>query len=120
MAASAQAIQVGGKTAQEITKEVMASTEDTMLTISGLANTKLETVVRYLNREKISARGDAWFRRNHDNLVTDAVEQLISAREKAITSYLDKKELQEKDEAFRELVARGTVANEAYKQVFGK
>lgn len=110
---------MNGKTAEEMAKEIInAATADVEVSISGTNAQKLETVVRYLNREKISARGDNWFKKNHELLVTDALETLITAREKAITEYLNKKELQAKDEAFRDLVARGVSKDEAYKQAY--
>lgn len=120
MATPAQAVQVGGKTAQELTKEVMAAVEDQAVIITASTFSKLDTVTRYLNRERISAKGEGWFKRNYDNLVADTVEVLITGREKQILSYLDKKELQDKDESFRELLARGTEIAVAYKQCYGE
>src|SRR5437773_4014216 len=92
----------GTKTPQEMAKEIVqTATEDKMVIVQGTTFQKLETVVRYLNREKISARGDVWFRKNFDALVTDTVDSLITAREKSILDYLSKKEQAEKDEAYR-------------------
>ena len=108
-----------GKTAEAIAKEIIESAvEDKEVVISGTAFQKLETVVRYLNRDKIQARGQAWFDKNVDMLTTDAMETLINAREKAIVDYLAKKELNDKDEAFRTLVARGVNVQEAYKKIY--
>jgi hypothetical protein len=108
-----------GKTPEQIAKEIINdAVEDKLVSISGTAFQKLETVVRYLNRDKIQARGQAWFDKNVDMLTTDAMETLINAREKAIVDYLAKKELNDKDEAFRTLVARGINVQEAYKKVY--
>ena len=109
-----------------VTPEVMANdiikaaTENKSVVVSGTSFQKLTTVVRYLNRDKISARSEKWFRESFDRLVTDAVETLITAREKAITDYMAKKELDDRNKAFAELCARGTAVQDAYKQVFGK
>lgn len=108
-----------GKTAETIAKEIINdAVEDKLVSISGTAFQKLETVVRYLNRDKIQARGVVWFERNVESLTTDALETLINAREKAIVDYLAKKELNDKDEAFRTLVARGINVQEAYKKIY--
>jgi hypothetical protein len=108
-----------GKTPEQIAKEIINdAVEDKLVSVSGTAFQKLETVVRYLNRDKIQARGQVWFDRNVDMLTTDAMETLINAREKAIVDYLAKKELNDKDEAFRTLVARGINVQEAYKKVY--
>src|ERR1700739_3719118 len=110
---------LNGQTAEEMAAEIInEAVEDKLVSISGTAFQKLETVVRYLNRDKIQARGQAWFDKNVDMLTTDALETLINAREKAITHYLAKKELNDKDEAFRALVARGINVQEAYKKVY--
>jgi len=107
------------KTPEQIAKDIIDSAvEDVAIVISGTANQKLQTVVRYLNRDKMQARGESWFNKNVEALTTDALETLINAREKAITDYLAKKELNDKDDAFRTLVARGIPVQEAYKKVY--
>lgn len=93
--------------------------ESKMIEISGTCFQRLETVTRYLNREKIAARGDNWFKKNFDSLVTDTVETLVTAREKAINDYMDKKELGAKDELFRLLMSKGTAIEVAYKDAYG-
>ena len=110
---------LNGKTAEELASEIVNdAVEDKLVSISGTAFQKLETIVRYLNRDKIQARGQAWFDKNVDMLTTDAMETLINAREKAIVDYLAKKELNDKDEAFRTLVARGVSVKEAYDKIY--
>lgn len=111
---------MNGVTPQQMAKEIIEdATESKMIEISGTSFQRLETVVRYLNREKIAARGDNWFKKNFESLVTDAVETLVQAREKAITDYMNKKELQDKDELFRALLSRGTAIEVAYKDAYG-
>jgi rRNA processing protein Krr1/Pno1 len=108
-----------GKTPEQLAHDIVEeAVESVMHEISGTANQKLETVVRYLNRDKIQARGETWFNKNHDSLVSSALETLIEAREKAIVDYLDKKEQQSKDELFRDLIARGVKIEEAYKAAY--
>jgi hypothetical protein len=108
-----------GKTPEQIAKEIVSeAVESAMLEISGTANQKLEVVVRYLNRDKIQARGENWFTKNFDALRSNAVETLIESREKAITDYLDKKEQAAKDDLFRSLIARGVKVEEAYKAAY--
>lgn len=108
-----------GKTPEKLAKDIVSdAVESVMIEMSGTASQKLETVVRYLNRDKISARGENWFRKNHDSLVTDAIETLVSAREKAITDYQNKKEIMAKDELFRTLVARGIPVAQAEKEAY--
>jgi hypothetical protein len=110
---------MNGVTPEQLAKEIIAdAVESKMIEISGTAFQKLETVVCYLNRDKIAARSQAWYKKNFDMLVTDAVETLVSAREKAINDYMNKKETQAKDELFREKVARGLAPAEAYKEVY--
>lgn len=106
-----------GKTAEEIASEIMTD-KTVMVEVSGLAAQNVETVVRYLNRDAIQARGQVWFDKNHDRLVTDTIETLVNARAKAIVDYMNKKELQAKDELFRTLVSRGVAKDEAYKSAY--
>jgi hypothetical protein len=111
---------MNGLTPEQLAKQIVnEAVESKMIEISGTSFQKLETVVRYLNREKIAARGDNWFKKNFDSLTSDAVETLVTAREKAIVDYQDKKELQAKDELFRTLLARGTAIEVAYKDAYG-
>jgi predicted nucleotide-binding protein (sugar kinase/HSP70/actin superfamily) len=108
------------KNAAEITATIMKEMEQSiMIELPGTTKPRLETVVRYLNRDKISARGDTWFKKNYDRLVTDCMIDLVKAREKAITDYLNKKEKDDKAESFRQLIARGTGVPEAYKAIYG-
>lgn len=102
--------------AKEIMKEVV---ESLLIELPGTSKSSVETIVRYLNRDKISARGETWFTKNYPTLVTDAVTELVKARCKAITDYLAKKEQDDKSKSFRELVARGTAIPDAYKAVYG-
>lgn len=109
-----------GKTPEVMASEIInAAVADAVISISGTSAQKLATVVRYLNRDKISARGENWFRKNEDSLTSDAVETLVSAREKAITDYQNKKETQAKDELFRTLRARGVDLATAEKDAYG-
>jgi hypothetical protein len=111
---------MNGVTPEQMAASIIAgAVESKMIEISGISFQKLETVVRYLNRDKISARGDNWFKKNFDSLTSDAVETLITAREKAITDYQNKKELQDKDELFRTLISRGVDIATAYKDAYG-
>lgn len=108
------------KNATEITKEIMKELETSlMIELPGTTKPRLETVVRYLNRDKVSARGETWFKKSYDSLVTDCITDLVKAREKAIVDYLAKKEQDDKDKSFRELIARGTAVPEAYKAIYG-
>lgn len=110
---------LNGKTAEELASDIVnEAVEDKMIVVSGTTFQKLETVVRYLNRDKISARGQNWFQKDFDRLVTDAVETLITAREKAINDYMNKKEVQAKDELFHTLVARGVAKEQAYSEAY--
>lgn len=110
----------GPKTPEQMAKDIIdAANESKMVEISGTCFQRLETVVRYLNREKIAARGDNWFKKNYDSLVTDTVETLVTAREKAINDYMDKKEQSAKDDLFRLLMAKGTAIEVAYKDAYG-
>lgn len=110
----------GTKTPTEMAKDIVqAAVEDKLVQVSGTTFQKLEIVVRYLNRQKIAARGDSWFQKNFDNLAQDAVDTLIIARAKAINDQLNKAELADKDNSFRELIARGIEFSVAYTQVYG-
>jgi hypothetical protein len=111
---------LNGKTPEQMAAEVVEdAVESKMVEISGTSFQKLETVVRYLNREKIAARGDNWLKKNFDSLVSDSVETLIGAREKAINDYINKKDRADKDDTFRTLMARGTPIEIAYKDAYG-
>lgn len=106
-----------GKTPEQLAKDIVSNAvESVMIEMSGTASQKLETVVRYLNRDKISARGENWFRKNHDSLVTDAIEELVNARSKAINKYQDKKENDGKRELFLMLLTKGIAFKDAVTQ----
>lgn len=110
---------LNGTTPEQQAKEIVnAATEEKLIAVAGTTFQKLETVVRYLNRDKIMGKGNAWFTKNFDYLVSEAMDTLITAREKAITDYLKKKEQSDKDKSFREFVARGMAVPDAYKQVY--
>jgi len=110
----------GARKPETIAAEIMKEMETSlMIELPGTSKPRVETIVRYLNRDKISARGETWFKKNYDSLVTDCLTELVKAREKAITDYLKKKEENDKGESFRQLIARGVQIPEAYKQVYG-
>lgn len=110
---------LNGKTPEQMAASIIEdAVKPALLEISGTANQKLDIVVRYLNRDKIQARGENWFEKNKTALTSSAMETLIEAREKAITDYLNKKEQTSKDELFRDLVARGVKVEEAYKAAY--
>lgn len=107
-------------TPEQIAAAVIADLNTSvMVEINGGVKGQLETVVRYLNKDKIMARGEGWFTKNYNNLSTDAVESLIKTRCKGITDYLAKKEQEDKDKSFRELIAKGQTVPEAYKSIYG-
>lgn len=109
----------GARKPEDITKEIMdAMNQSLMIELPGTSKPAVETIVRYLNRDKISARGETWFTKNYPTLVTDAMTELVKARCKAINDYLLKKEQDDKSKSFRELVARGVQIPDAYKQVY--
>lgn len=111
----------GARKPEDIAKEIIKdAVESLMIELPGTSKLHVETVVRYLNRDKISARGDNWFKKNYDSLVTDCITELVKARCKAINDYLLKKEQDDKSKSFRELIARGTAIPEAYKLVYGE
>lgn len=112
--------QLNGKSPEVMANEIInAAVESLEIELPGTSKPQVETIVRYLNRDKISARGETWFNKNYPTLVTDAVTELVKARCKAITDYLAKKEQDDKSKSFRELVARGTAIPDAYKAVYG-
>lgn len=107
------------KTPEQLAKEIVDAANTPMLIeLPGTQRDNLITVVRYLNRDAIMARGENWFNKNQDSLTTDCISDLIKARSKAITDYLAKKEQQDKDDSFRKLIARGVAVQEAYKLVY--
>lgn len=111
---------VNGKTPEQLASEIVKdAVESLMIELPGTSKPRVETIVRYLNRDKISARGETWFKKNYDSLTTDCITELVDNREKAITSYLFKKEMTDKNIAFTDLLARGTPLEEASMQVYG-
>jgi len=111
----------GTQTPEQMAAEIVkAMNTPVTIELPGTQRDALVTVVRYLNRDSIMARGEGWFTKNQANLTSDAVSDLVKARAKAITDYLAKKEQSDKDESFRKLIARGTAIPEAYKLVYGE
>ncbi len=110
----------GAKTPEQMAKDIVkAAVDNKLLEVSGTTFQKLETVVRYLNRDKIQGRSEAWFKKEFESLCSQTVELLISTREEQIVKYLAKKEQDEKSEAFRMLIARGLTVPDAYKAIYG-
>jgi hypothetical protein len=108
------------KSANQLAAEIVKEMNTPMLIeLPGTQRDNLITVVRYLNRDAIMARGENWFKKNQESLTSDCIADLVKARAKAIVDYLAKKEQQDKDESFRKLIARGTAIPEAYKLVYG-
>jgi hypothetical protein len=91
-----------------------------LIELPGTQRDSLATIVRYLNRDAIMARGEGWYKKNQQSLTCDTIADLVKARAKAITDYLAKKEQMDQDTTFRKLVARGTAIPEAYKLVYGE
>jgi len=111
----------GTQTPEQLASEITKDMNTPMLIeLPGTQREALVTVVRYLNRDAIMARGENWFKKNQESLTSDCIADLVKARAKAITDYLAKKEQSDKDESFRKLIARGTAIPEAYKLVFGE
>jgi len=110
----------GTQTPEQVASEIVKEMNTPMLVeLPGTGRDSLVTVVRYLNRDAIMARGENWFKKNQESLTSDCIADLVKARAKAITDYLAKKEQSDKDESFRKLIARGTAIPEAYKLVYG-
>lgn len=110
----------GTQTPNEVAAEIIKEINTPMLIeLPGTGRDALVTVVRYLNRDAIMARGENWFKKNQESLTTDCISDLVKARAKAITDYLAKKEQSDKDDSFRKLIARGTSVPDAYKMVYG-
>jgi hypothetical protein len=111
----------GTQTPEQLAAEITKDMNTPMLIeLPGTQRDALVTVVRYLNRDAIMARGENWFKKNQESLTSDCISDLVKARAKAITDYLAKKEQSDKDESFRKLIARGTAIPEAYKLVYGE
>ena len=109
------------KTPEQMASDVIKEMNTPILVeLPGTKRDELITVVRYLNRDAIMARGENWFKKNQESLTTDCIADLVKARAKSITDYLAKKEQSDKDESFRKLIARGTAIPEAYKLVYGE
>lgn len=106
--------QMNGKTPEVMANEIInAAVIDKAATISGTSFQKLETITRYDNRDKINAKGENWYTKNSERLITDSLETLITNRAKALKAYVDKKDNDDKRKSFLDLVARGLEYKEA-------
>ena len=110
----------GTRTPEQMAAEITRDMNTPILIeLAGTHRDILATVLHYVNRDAIMARGEGWFKKNQENLTSDCIADLVKARAKAITDYLAKKEQSDKDESFRKLVARGSAIPEAYRLVYG-
>jgi hypothetical protein len=107
---------MNGVTPEQMAKDIVTELEDKLVSVSGLTFQKLTAITRYLNRDKISGRSEAWFTKNFDSLVTDAITEIVEARHKQLVKYLASKENADKRGAFVELLARGVAFKDAVKQ----
>jgi|SRR5215831_7029806 len=111
--------ELNGKTPEQIAKDVIEqATKDVKVSISGTSAQKLEVIVKYLNRDTILTRGENYFKKSVEALTTNALEELIEARHKAIVSYLAKREQEELDKTFHMLRKRGMSVQDAYAAVY--
>jgi asparagine synthetase A len=109
---------MNGKTVEEITSEIMDSTEDHAIMISGLANEDLEFLVKSKNSVTIAARGQKWFEHERESLTKALVSEVIHSLAKAKRNYLADKEVKAQNDLFQLLVTRGISVEEAVKSAY--
>lgn len=104
-----------GKTPETIAKEIMQSTEDQAVIISGMAHDDLEFLVKTKNVQIIMARGDKYFEKERETFTKAFLSELIHNLAKAKRKYLAEKEAADQFETFRLLVSKGISQVEASK-----
>jgi hypothetical protein len=107
-----------GKTPQELASEIIASTEDAAIMISGLANEELDYLVRSKNAVVINGRGAKWFEHEKESMTKAYLSEVIHSLAKAKKNYLADKEVQSQDNLFRLLRSRGVNTAEAEKAAY--
>lgn len=105
---------MNGQTAEEIAHEVIVqATENVLIELDGTFSQKLDVLARYEQRDAIQIRGEKYWIDNQEKFRKDALQALVEAKHKAITSYMEKKAMQAKDEYFRMLRSKGVSPTEA-------
>ena len=107
---------LNGKTPTEIAADTMETLEDQVLQIAGMQFMQLESVARYLNRDKIQIRGEKFWDKNKDSFLKTTIEKLIEDRFDAILKYQSKKEKDAKLEYFLLLRSKGMSIEDAEKE----
>ena len=106
---------MNGQTPEEIAAEIVESTEDQIVTISGMANEDLKFLVESKNVQVILARGQKWFDSEYETFAKSFLSETIHNLAKAKRKYLSEKEATDQFATYRLLVSRGMHAEEASK-----
>src|SRR5258706_5606505 len=107
-----------GKTPETIAKEIIKSTEDQAVMISGMASDDLTFLVRSKNVATIEARGEKFWNKEQDNLVKAFLSDVIHNLAQAKRNYLVDQEVKAQDSLFRLLCSRGVHPAEAVKTAY--
>lgn len=106
---------LNGQTPEELAAEIIESTEDKLIMISGLANADLDFLVQNKNVQIILARGQKYFEKERETFTKAFLSDLIHNLAKAKRKYLAEKEASDQFSTFRLLVSRGMSQDEASK-----
>jgi hypothetical protein len=106
------------KSVEDLTDELMESLEEKSVTISGRAFDDLEVITRYNNRDTIQVRGDKWFDKNHDALVSDVLTQMLTDKARNLSKYLEERRISKAWDLVRDLVSHGVPQNDAISRAF--
>lgn len=106
---------LNGKSPEEMAAEIIESTEDKLVMVSGLAASDLEFLVETKNVQVILARGQKYFEKEREVFTKAFLSDLIHNLAKAKRKYLAEKEASDQFSTFRLLVSRGMGQEEASK-----
>lgn len=106
---------LNGQTPEEMAADIMESTEDQVISISGLAYADLNFLVETKNVQVILARGQKYFERERETFTKAFISEVIHNLAKAKRKYLVEKEAADQFASFRYLVSKGMSNEEASK-----
>lgn len=107
-----------GKTAEEISREIMESTEDRVIEVTGLSCQALESLARYENRDSIANHGEHWYAKNKDHFEKVCLENILLAKKKQLDKYQAERQNDAQWKLFRLLVSKGVEKGQAMEQAF--
>ena len=105
---------LNGQTPKEIAEDIV-NPESQMLELDGYVFENLVKITKYNHKDELAVKSEFYWNKEKDNLIADTLKKLINDKEKTLTKYMDKRQVEKNMEYFRLLRAKGVTIDEAAK-----